>query len=154
MQILSETLIMPAQQHRFTHENVFEKASFRRLSIVGITKTAFTGSFAANPVWHQEIALRQIKTLGSGQPFADFHISDNFHIQVTTITAGIFQGHMSIAIDNFEDQNNLVVDLTPVQDATEHCRYPKLIGEPLRLQLGSKLANAFVTDLLGIRKRM
>ena len=29
----------------------------------------------------------------------------------------------------------LVFDLTSMQEATEHCYYPELIGEPLRLEL-------------------
>ena len=41
----------------------------------------------------------------------------------------------SIPNDNFKDHYELVFDLTPMQDATEHCHYPELIVEPLRLEL-------------------
>ena len=41
----------------------------------------------------------------------------------------------SIPIDNFRDHNVLVFDLTLMQDATENCHYPELVGEPLRLEL-------------------
>ena len=41
----------------------------------------------------------------------------------------------SIAIDNFKDHYVLVFDLTSMQDATENCHYPELVGEELRLEL-------------------
>ena len=41
----------------------------------------------------------------------------------------------SIPIDNFKDQYMPVFDLTSMQKAIEHCHYPELIGEPLRLEL-------------------
>ena len=37
-----------------------------------------------------------------------------------------------IPVDNFKDHYVLVFDLTSMQDATEHCQYPELTGEPLR----------------------
>ena len=40
----------------------------------------------------------------------------------------------SIPVDNFKDHYVLVFDLTSMQDATEHCHYPELIGKPLRLE--------------------
>ena len=41
----------------------------------------------------------------------------------------------SIPVDNFRDHYVPVFDLTSMQDATERCHYPELIGEPLRLEL-------------------
>ena len=41
----------------------------------------------------------------------------------------------SIPLDDFEDHYVLVFDLNSRQDATENCHYPKLVGEPLRLEL-------------------
>ena len=57
----------------------------------------------------------------------------------------------SIPVENFKDHYVLVFDLTSMQDATEHCHYLQLIGEPLRLELyfSSSLENAtkvFVLD--------
>ena len=43
----------------------------------------------------------------------------------------------SIPIDNFKDHYVLVFDLTSMQDATENCHYPELVGKPLRLELYS-----------------
>ena len=40
-----------------------------------------------------------------------------------------------IPIDNFKDHYVLAFDLISMQDATENCRYPELIGKPLRLEL-------------------
>ena len=41
----------------------------------------------------------------------------------------------SIPIDDFKDHNVLVFNLTSMQDATENCCYPELVGEILRLEL-------------------
>ena len=38
----------------------------------------------------------------------------------------------SIPIDDFKDHYVLVFDLTSMQDDTENCHYPELVGEPLR----------------------
>ena len=38
-------------------------------------------------------------------------------------------------VDNSKTHYVLVFDLTSMQDATEHCHYPEVIGEPLRLEL-------------------
>ena len=60
----------------------------------------------------------------------------------------------SIPVDNFKDHYVLVFDLTPVQDATDHCHFPELTGEPLRLELHfiSLLEN--VTEVLVLGERM
>ena len=39
----------------------------------------------------------------------------------------------SIPFDNFKDHYVLVFDLTSMQNATETCPYPELVGETLRL---------------------
>ena len=41
----------------------------------------------------------------------------------------------STPFDNFKDHYVLVFDLTSMQNATENCHHPKLVGEPLRLEL-------------------
>ena len=45
-------------------------------------------------------------------------------------------------------------DLTSMHDATEHCHYPELNGEPLRLELyfSSPLENVTEVIVLGERK--
>ena len=60
----------------------------------------------------------------------------------------------SIPVDYFKDHYVLVFDLTSMQDATEHCHYPELIGEPLRLELyfNSFLEN--VTEVIVLGERM
>ena len=57
-------------------------------------------------------------------------------------------------VDNFKDHYILVFDLTSMQDATEHCHYPELIGEPPRLELyfSSPLEN--VTEVIVLGERM
>ena len=60
----------------------------------------------------------------------------------------------SIPIDDFKDHHVLVFDLTSMQDATENCHYPELVGEPLRLE--QKFTNPLenVTELIVLGERM
>ena len=60
----------------------------------------------------------------------------------------------SISGHNFKDHYVLVFDLTSMQDATEHCHYPELFREPLRLELyySSPLEN--VTEVVVLGERM
>ena len=62
----------------------------------------------------------------------------------------------SIPIDNFKDHYVLVFDLTSMQDATEKCKHPELVGEPLRLELNitSPLKYSFELTVLGERKTL
>ena len=48
----------------------------------------------------------------------------------------------------------LVFDLTSLQDATEHCHYPELIGEPLRLELNFNEAVESLTEVIILGERM
>ena len=84
---------------------------------------------------YQQFDPRQIRILRGGQPVVDYDTSDNFRPYVTTMKATNFQDDIpSIPIDNFQDRYVLVIDFTSMQDATEHCHYPELVGEPLRLE--------------------
>ena len=60
----------------------------------------------------------------------------------------------SIPIDNFKNHYVLVFHLTSIQDATEHCHYPELIGEPLRLELDFSSSLEKVTEFIVLRERM
>ena len=60
----------------------------------------------------------------------------------------------SIPIANFKDYYVLVFDLTSMQDATENCQYPELIGEPLRLELNFTFALEHVTELIVLGGQM
>ena len=108
------------------------------------SKSAFTGSFAENAFWYQQFNLRDIRLLRVGQPTVHHDTTDNYRLYVTTMKIMNFQDDIpSIPIDNFRDHYVLVFDLTSLEDATEHCHYPELIGEPLRLELyfSSRLEN-------------
>ena len=71
-----------------------------------------------------------------GQPIVDFDAADNCRLYVTTMKAMNFQDNIpSISNNNFKDHYVLVFDLTSMQDATENCNYPQLVGEPLTLDL-------------------
>ena len=58
----------------------------------------------------------------------------------------------SIPIDNFQDHYVLVFDLTSMQDATEHCHYPELVGEPLRLELNLNTTLEHVTEVIVLER--
>ena len=60
----------------------------------------------------------------------------------------------SIPIDNFKDHYLLVFDLTSMQDATENCHYPELVGETLRLELNFTIPLEHVTELMVLGERM
>ena len=60
----------------------------------------------------------------------------------------------SIPIDDFKDHYVLVFDLTSMQDATENCHYPELVGEPLRLELNFTNPLENVTELIVLGERM
>ena len=66
-----------------------------------------------------------------------------------------FQDHISsIPIDNFKDHYVLALDLTSMQDATEKCHYPELVGEPLRLALNFTFPLEHVTELIVLGERI
>ena len=54
----------------------------------------------------------------------------------------------SFPIDNFKENNVLVFDLTLMQDATELCRYPEQIREPLSLERNFIFPLDHVTELI------
>ena len=119
------------------------------------TNSAFTGSYTKNPFWYQQFDLRQIRILRGGQPIVDFDAADNCRFYVTTMKAMKSQDDIpSILIDNFKDHHVLVFDLTSIQDATENCHYPELVGEPLRLELNFTFPLEHVTELIVLGERM
>ena len=136
LEVLAKTFIIPARQNQFIHENTFNNAPVRRIAIAMNTNSAFTGSYTENPFWYQQFDLRKIRILRGCQPIVDFDAADICRLYVTTMKAMNFQDDIpSIPIDNFKDHYVLVFDLTSMQDATENCHYPELVGEPLRLEL-------------------
>ena len=67
----------------------------------------------------------------------------------------IFQDDFpSIPFDSFKDHYTLVFDLTSMQDATEICPYPELVGEPLRLEVNFSFSLEHVTELFVLGERM
>ena len=136
METLAKTYMIPAPQNHFVQENFFNNASIRRIAIAMNSNSAFTGSFAENPFWYQRFILRDIRILRGGQLIEHHDTTDNCRLYVTTMKAMNFQDDIpSIPVDNFKDHYVLVFDLISMQDATEHCHYPGLIREPLRLEL-------------------
>ena len=136
METSAKTYIIPARQTQFFQENVFNNPPIRPIAKAMNSKSAFTGSFAQNPFWYQQFHLRDIIIFRGGQLIVHHDTTDNCRLYIITIQAMIFQEDIpSIPIHNFKAHYVPVLDLTSMQDATEHCHYPKLIGEPLRLEL-------------------
>ena len=143
------------KKNQFIQENIFNNAPIRRIATAMISNSAFTGSFAENPFWYQQFNLRDIRILRGGQPIVHHDTIDNCRLYVTTKKAMNFQDDIpSIPVDIFKDHYVLVFDVTSMQDVTEHCHYPELIGEPLRLEVyfSSPLEN--VTEVIVLSERM
>ena len=155
METLAKTLVIPARQNQFIQENIFNKAPIRRIAIAMNTNSAFTGSFNENPFWYQQFDLRQIRILRGGQPIVDYDTSDNCRLYVATMKAMNFQDDIpSILNENFKEYYVLVFDLSSMQDATEHCHCPELVGEPLGLELNFTFAFERVTEVIVLGERM
>ena len=152
---LAKTFISPARQNQFNQENKFNNATVRRIAIAMIRNSAFTGSYTENPLWYQQFEFRQIRILRGGQPIVDFDAADNCRLYVTTMKAMNFQDDIpSIPVDNFKGHYVLVFDLTSMQDATENCHYPELVGEQLRLELNFTFPLEHVSELIILGERM
>ena len=152
LEILAKKFIIPARQNQFIQENIFNNAPIRRVAIAMNTNSAFTGYFTENPFWYQQFDLRQIRKLRGGQPIVDFDTADNCRLYVSTMKPTNFQDDIaSIPICDFKDHYVLVFDLTSMEDATENCHYPELVGESLRLELNctNPLENVFELIVLG-----
>ena len=136
LETLAKTFIILATQYQFVRENNFNNAPVRRIAIATNTNTTVTGFYTKNPFWYQQVDVRQIRILRVGQPIVDFDAADNCRLSLTTMKAMNFQDDIpSIPIDTFKDHYVLVFDSTSMQDATENCLYPELVGDPLRLEL-------------------
>ena len=155
LEVLAKTFIILARQNQFIQENIFNNAPIRRIAFAMNTNSAFSGSFTENPFWYQQFDLRQIRTFRGGQPFVVFDTADNCRLYVTTMKTMNFQDDIpSIPIDDLKGHYVLVFDLTSMQDATENCHYPELIGEPLRLELNFTNPLENVTELIVLGERM
>ena len=155
LETLAKTFITLARQNQFIQENIFNNAPIRRFAIAMNTNSVFTGSFTENPFWYQQFDLKQLRILRGGQPILDFDTADNFRLYVTTMKTMNFQDDIpSIPIDDFKDHYVLVFDLTSMQDGTEICHYPELVGEPLRLELNFTFPLEHVTELIVLKERM
>ena len=155
LETLAKTFIIPARENQISQENIFNNAPIRRVAIAVNTNSAFTGYFTENPFWYQQFDLRQNRILRGGQPIVDFNTADNCRLYVTTMKAMNFQDDFpSIPVDDFKDHYVLVFDLTSMQDATENCHYPELVGERLRLELNFTNSLENVTELIVLGKQM
>ena len=119
------------------------------------TNSAFTGSDTENPFWYQQFDRRQIKILRGGQPIVDFDAVDECCLYVTIMIAMNFQDDIpSIPFDNIKNDYVIESDLTSMQDATENCHCPELVGEPLKLEVNFTFPPEHVTELIVLGERI
>ena len=155
LETLAKTFVIPARQNQFSQENIFNNAPIRRVAVAMNTNSAFTGSFIENPFWYQQFDFIEIRILRGGQPTVDFDTADNCRLYVTTMKAMNFRDDIhSIPLDDFKEHYVLVFELTSMQEATENCQYPVLVGGPLRLELNFTQALENVTELIVLGERM
>ena len=155
METLAKTFIIRAKQNQFFQENGFNNALVRRVVIAMNANSAFTGAYTEKPFWYQHFDLRETGTLRSGQLFIQSDAASNCRLHVATMKAMIFQDDIpSIPIDSFTDHSVLVFDLTSMQDASENCDNPKLVGQPLRLELNLTFPLEFASKLIELGERM
>ena len=155
LETLAKTFVIPARQNQFIQENIFNNGPVRRITNAMNTNSAFTGPYTENQFRYQQFELRQIKIPRGGQLIVDFDGTDNYCFYVTTMKAMNFQDDIpSILIDNSKDHYVLVFDLTSIQDVTENCHYPEIVGEPLRLELNFTFPLERVTELIVLGERM
>ena len=155
METLAKTSITSARENQFIQENIFNNAPVRQIAIAMKTNSTFTGSYTQNLFWYQQFDLRQIRILRGCLPLVDFDAADTCRLYVTTMKVMNFQDDiLSIPIDNFKDHYVLVFDLTSMQDATENCHYPELVGQPLRLELDFTYPLEQVTEIIVLGERM
>ena len=145
---------MLEKKHVFQKNN-FNHAPVHRVAFAMKYSSAFTGSYAENPFWYHQLELRQIEKLRRDQPIVDFHAADNFRLHNTTRKAMNFQDVIpSIPVGISKNHHVLVFVLTSIQDATQNCHHPELVGELLRLNLETKFPVEQVTGLIVLGERI
>ena len=155
LETLANTFLFPARQDQFIQENIFNNARVRRIALAMNTNSSITKSYTKNPFWYQHFDLKQIRILRGGHPIVAFDAADDCSSYVMTMKAMNFQSDIpSIPNDNFKGRYVVVFDLTSMQDTTEICIYPKLVGEPLRLDQNFTLPLEHGTELLVLGERM
>ena len=150
---LAKTFIIPARHTQFVQGNIFNSAPVRQIAIAMNTNSVFTGSYIENPFWYQQFDLRQSRTLRGDQAIVDVDAADFCRLYDFTMKTMNFQDYIpSIPIGNFEEHYVLMFNLTSMQDATENCHYPELVGEPLRMELNFTFPLEHVTEVNMLRE--
>ena len=148
LETLAKMFISPARQNQFFQKNIFNNNPVRHIAIAMNTISAFPGSYTENPFWYQLFELRQIEILREVQPIVDFDATNICYLYAMKMKAMNFQDDIpSIPIDNFENRYKIVFDLTSMQDPTENCHFPQLVGETLRVELSFSFPLEHVIEL-------
>ena len=131
---------------------LFSDAPVRQIVVSMLTCSAFNGSFAENTFWYQNVYLGQFKKRRGTQPNVNFEAVGNCRPYNTTMKALNFQVEIrSILINVFNE--HFVLVFYSMQDATENCHYPELVGESLTLELNFNFYLEHVTELIALGER-
>ena len=80
--------------------------------------------------------MRELKFIRGERPIISLDTTCPCRPYVTTIKAMQFnEDFLALPIENFQNHNILVFELTSLQDADEQLHYPELSGESLRLEM-------------------
>ena len=149
LETLDKAFLIPARQEQFIQETMFNNAPVRGIAIALNTITASTRRYTEKQIWCQQFDIRQFRIHRGGQRNVDFDAADKCHLYVMTMKAMNLQDDIPpISIDNCKDHTVLVFGLTLLQDATDNCHYPKLVGEPLRLELNLTFPLEHLSELI------
>ena len=133
METIARTFIIPSSQNQFVQENVFNNAPIRRIAVAMKTYLAVAGSFHENFFNYHKFHLRELRIIRGGRAIVSIDTTSPCRSYVTTMKALQFnEDFPALSMEDFQNYNILVFDLTSIQDAAEHLHYPELSGESLR----------------------
>ncbi len=135
-EIIPKTFVMPMGVNQFKQEDVFERASIRRLLLALNTNSAFRGKRDGNPFWFQKFDLRQVKIIRGSQTLVDLDTRDDCEAFVTTLKALKFNDDgPGFKKEDYENRYVLAFDLTSTQEANVTMYFPEVLAAPLRVEL-------------------
>ena len=145
---LSKKFIIHARINELIQEIILNNAAVRRFPIALNRHSAFTGSYAENPIWYQQFVLGQNIILKGSQPIVVFDAADKCQLFFTTMQGMNYHDDIS-SFPNaiFQDHFVLVIDLSSMQNATDNFHYPKMFKQPLTLELNLTFPLEHVTEL-------
>ena len=155
LETIAKIFIIFGRKNQFIQETFSTMLQFVALLLQSLQTLRSLDIIPENPFWYQQFDLRQSRRLNGGQPFVAFDAADICRLVVTAMKAMNFQDDIiSIPIDNLKGHVVLVFHVTSMQDATEKCHYPELVGEPLKLELNFAFLRERITEIVVLGEEM